>query len=138
MITAGSYKTRLALLNLHVATSLVSGLNNVDRPLGPLIRPRQPRLRSSLKNSTDIRYRPSQSTVDTHRSKRSIFRRCPYPQCLRFPSQVVSSACGIDMCSPLEVKRREARPILRAHYMFMLRRILLLLIHLSPQKIVKP
>lgn len=34
MITAGSYKTRLALLNLHVATSLVSDLNNVDRPLG--------------------------------------------------------------------------------------------------------
>jgi hypothetical protein len=43
---------------------------------------------------------------------------------------MVSSACSIDMCSPLDVKRREAWPVGGVRFMLMLcRRILLLLIH---------
>lgn len=46
---------------------------------------------------------------------------------------MVSSACGIDMCAPLDFKRREGWPVVGVRFMLMLCcGILLLLIHLSP------
>ena len=86
---------------------------------------------SSPEYSTDFRYRPSQSTVDTNRSQRPLFGRCPYPQCLRLSPQMIGRACRIHMGSPFELKRRKACPVRGIPYMLMLRSALLLLIHLS-------
>ena len=84
-------------------------------------------------HAADLRYRPRQSAVNANRSKRSCFGRCPHSQCLGLSPQMVSCACGIHMCSPLDVKRLEAWPVVEMRFMLMLCcGILLLLIHLSP------
>ena len=91
-------------------------------------------LLSSTKNAPDSLYRPGQAAVHPNRSQRSIFGGRPYPQCLRFSPQVVSSTCGIDMRPPLQVKRHEALPRLRTcHLGLYCSR--LLLIHPSPRNL---
>lgn len=91
-------------------------------------------LPSSTKNAPDSRYRPGQPAVYPNRSQRSIFGRRPYPQCLRFSPQVVSSTCSIDMCPPFQVKRHKAKPRFRTcHQVFYCSR--LLLIHSSPRNL---
>lgn len=91
-------------------------------------------LLSSTKNAPDSLYRPGQPAVHPNRSQRSIFGGRPYPQCLRFSPQVVSSTCGIDMCPPFQVKRHEAKPRLSTCHqvLYCLR---LLLIHPSPRNL---
>lgn len=91
-------------------------------------------LLSSAKNAPDSLYRPGQPAVHPNRSQRPIFGGRPYPQCLRFSPQVVSSTCSIDMCPPLQVKRHEALPRLRTGHrvLYCLR---LLLIHPSPRNL---
>ena len=91
-------------------------------------------LLSSAKNAPDSLYRPGQPAVHPNRSQRSIFGRRPYPQCLRFSPQVVSSTCGIDMCPPFQVKRHEAQPRLRTCHL-VLYCLRLLLIHPSPRNL---
>jgi hypothetical protein len=93
---------------------------------------------SSPKNSTDFRYRPSQSTVDTNRPQRPRFGRCPYPQRLRFSPQMIGRACGINMGSPLELKRCKACPVRGIPFMLMLCSALVLLIHLSLPEFQRP
>lgn len=91
-------------------------------------------LLSSTKNAPDSLYRPGQPAVHPNRSQRTIFGRRPYPQCLRFSPQVISSTCGIDMCPPFQVKRHKAKPRLRTcHQVFYCSR--LLLIHSSPRNL---
>ena len=91
-------------------------------------------LLSSAKNAPDSLYWPGQPAVHPNRSQRPIFGGCPYPQCLRFSPQVVSSTCGVDMCPPFQVKRHEAQPRLRTGHrvLYCLR---LLLIHPSPRNL---
>lgn len=89
---------------------------------------------SSSENSTDIGYRPSQSTVDTNRPQRPLLGRCPYSQRLRLSPQMISRTCGIHMGPPLELKRRKAGLFRGLSFMLTLSRALLLLIHLSLPK----
>ncbi|OEZ68261.1 hypothetical protein JAB5_45350 [Janthinobacterium sp. HH103] len=91
-------------------------------------------LLSSTKNAPDTLYRPGQAAVHTNRPQRPIFSGRPYPQCLRFSPQVVSSTCGIDMRPPLQVKRHEAQTGLRTFHM-VLYCLRLLLIHPSPRNL---